>query len=58
VGLEQPFEPHKRFLAENDVVEVVERQAALVETAANGVLRVTGVLLLRVKRSSRAAAII
>lgn len=33
------------FLVESDIVEVVERQAALVETAANGVLRVTGVPL-------------
>src|ERR1700730_11639986 len=45
IGLEQPFELDKRLLVKNDVIELVESQAALVETIANGKLGIARVLL-------------
>src|SRR5712691_25302 len=45
IGLEQPFELYKRLLVENDVVEVIERQASLVETIGDGILGIARILL-------------
>src|SRR5260370_742374 len=52
VGLEQPFELHKGLLVENDVIELVKRQTALVETIANGILRIARILLFEIGRAS------
>src|SRR5260370_16970429 len=49
VGLEQPFELHKGLLVENDVIELVKRQTALVDTIPNGILSNAPILLFAAK---------
>ena len=56
IGLEQALEFQERLVVEDDVVDVVERDAGLVEAIGDRVLGKAGIALARVKRSSCAAA--
>src|SRR5712692_7616204 len=49
VRLKQSFELYKRFLVENDVVQVIKFQATLIQTIADGILGVARILLFAAK---------